>query len=137
MNENQQFSPPENDFGQPPVRQSGAGIASFVLSVLAALGLLSAMVIATNKVMEYIDPATGTFTVPEDQLQQELLPALGGVVLLVPLVMLFTVISIILGIVALTQRDRKKGFGIAGLVIGGMLALLFLFILLSGFSAIG
>lgn len=137
MNENQHFSPPRDDSGRVPVRQSGLGIASFVLSVLSAFGLTSVFAVLTNKVMQYVDPATGAFTVSEEQLQQELMPAVGGFVLIVPLAMLLTVISIILGIVALTRHDRKKGFGIAGLVISGLQALFFVFALIIGFSAVG
>jgi hypothetical protein len=137
MNENQNFPPQRDESGGARVRQSGLGIASFVLSVLSAFGMMSVFVMLANKITPYVDPATGALNVTEEQLQQELMPAVGGLVLLFPLAMLLTVIAIILGIVALTQRDRKKAFGIAGLIIGGLQVLFFVFALVIGISAAG
>lgn len=137
MNENQISSAPGGDARSDRVRHSGLGIASFVLSVLSAFGLVSVFVLWMNKIMPYIDPATGTFTVTEEELQRELMPAMGGTILIVPLAMLLTLIAVILGIVAMTQHDRKKGFGIAGLIIGGLQVLFFMFALFIGFAAAG
>src|SRR5262245_8892875 len=103
-----QQSWPQPPYGQPTgdvaAKHSGLGVASFVLGLLAGLGIFILIVVAA--VMEAKRPgALDNEKAPETMLVGLMaIAALGGVVL-----------GLILGIAGLVQRDRKKLFAILGL----------------------
>jgi|GEM_PF-527699 len=136
-NENYAFS--GLDAGDGRLRHSGAGIASFVLALASAAMLLTFFLAAGIQAFriaeQYIDPNSGIPTISQEELSRELLNALNGTVLLLPLALLATMIAIVTGIVALAAKNRRKGFGIAGLVISGMQVLFFLFGIMLNFAA--
>lgn len=106
MNDYQQTHPLDVNLPAPTpnMKHSGMGIASFALSLIA--GLLSFVAIAIAGVME----ATTEGGMPED----------SPVTIMVGFGILFCaavgMVAVALGIASLFQADRKKIFGILGLV---------------------
>ncbi len=85
-------------------KHSGMGIAAFVISLLAGAFMLGLVVVAGA--IEMSTPGG---------MDERSLTALG-LGLLILLTMVADVVAAALGIAALAQRDRKKVFGILGLV---------------------
>lgn len=90
------------------LKHSGLGIASFVISLLNG-PLMLGLVIAAGAMVE------GGMSENEPGM------AVVGLVLIGSIVM--SVIGLVLGIVACVQKDRKKLFGIIGLIINGLTVL--------------
>jgi ABC-type dipeptide/oligopeptide/nickel transport system permease component len=139
MEKNESYAFSGSDAGGGRLRHSGAGIASFLLSLASSAMLLAFFLAAGIQAFriaeQYIDPDTGIPTISQEELSRELLDAMDGTMLLLPLALLATMIAIVTGIVALAAKKRKKGLGIAGLVISGMQVLFFLFGIMLSFAA--
>jgi len=139
MEKNESFAGSAPDGGGARLRHSGAGIASFILSLAGSAMLLTfffSMGTKTYRIIEpYLDPETGMPTISQEELGEKLLAAVDATVLFFPLSLLVTMIAIVTGIVALAHKNRRKGLGAAGLVISGMQILFFAFVLMLAFSA--
>jgi hypothetical protein len=96
---------------QQPPAQSGVGVASFVLAVIGGIALVSLVVVAG--VMETQTPGG-----MDEESPQAIAVGMG---ILVGLVM--NVVGVVLGIVAVLQHDRKKVFGVLGLVFNALILL--------------
>lgn len=99
------------------LKQSGFGISSFVLAIINILLLFVVVIILT-----YIDLSYpgGVDALPEDA-PHLVLPALIAILTIV-----IALVSVGLSIGGLCQKDRKKAFSVAGLII----QLIFLFLML-------
>lgn len=141
INEYRAFSEPSPEFQnglQPQVKKtSGLGITSFVLGFLGALIIVVLCVVAATLVSDFIT-AGETFDMEAFQNNDNYaIIALVGFGMIAAMIAMF--IGFILGIVALLQKNRKKGFAIAGTIINGLFvcgtAFLFIIGLLSGLAA--
>ncbi|PDO10531.1 MAG: hypothetical protein BLM47_06560 [Candidatus Reconcilbacillus cellulovorans] len=124
-------------------KHSGLGIASFVLGIAAFIIGVAGMVVFIGAIAAQMpNIATGG---PEDTAQfiekftseNPAIIATFGICFL--LSVLLILIGLVLGISALFQQDRKKGFAIAGVAVNGSFLALFILLtvigLLSGAGA--
>jgi len=139
MEKNERFAVSEPDAGDARLKHSGAGIASFILSLASSAMLLAfffSMGMKAVRIAEqYMDPETGMPAISQEELGEKLLASVDATVFLFPLALLAAMIAIVTGIVALAYKNRKKGLGAAGLIISGMQILFFAFALMLAFSA--
>ena len=109
--------------GQQPLKNSGMGIASFIISLLIGPGLFFLILIAG--VIEASTPGGMSETSPT--------------AVFLGLFMIFSVgLSIIgagLGIAGVVQRDRKKTFAILGLIFNILVLIVFFLLMLLGLLA--
>ncbi|HLU13523.1 MAG TPA: hypothetical protein VKZ64_06150 [Arenimonas sp.] len=101
-------------------KHSGLGIASFIISLVAGLAILIAIVIAG--IMEANTPGGIDENSPE--------AILLGLVLIG--MMFLDLVALGLGIGALFQRDRKKIFAILGTIFSGVVVLGTAFLMVIG-----
>lgn len=94
----------------PESRQSAIGRISLVLSVLSTL-----MVIGIFPLMSFLD--NNKIEVPE--------PWQSVGALYMPLAALFALVAVVTGIAGLFVKNRRRGFALAGLIVGGCSILLF------------
>lgn len=127
---------------RPPLKHSGIGIAAFVLSLIALLMIVIGVVVAATSVgnlgsddslrqeMERITSSYGEGQ--EAEIGAALMESeafgsaiavfmIAGILLLGSLAIAF--IGLILGIVGVASRERRKTFGIIGLVINALILL--------------
>lgn len=110
-----------NEPGLPLVepKQSKLGIASFVVSLVGMLFFCVGFFIS----FAYgISLAAANPAYPGINTASPLMMVAG---VLMCLSMVIAVAGLVLGIVAMTRKDEKRGFGIAGLVIGGLIVLVY------------
>ncbi len=116
-----------------PLKHSGLGIASFVLSLVSIVAFIGVtigiIVLVSNEIdfSTFID-SEGQPTMTEEELIDKLQPLLGYLIMY-PLVLVLNVIGLILGIVGLARRGYKKVFPVLGTVFNG-LAILGVFLLM-------
>ncbi|WP_020615987.1 hypothetical protein [Paenibacillus daejeonensis] len=113
----------EHDQGEPyPTKQSGLGIASFVIGLLSILGIIGVVVLSMTAAYSIFEslPTDGSVPDPETIAQ-----ASGSGVMLLGILLLFTVllsvVGLILGIIGLFIKNRRKVFGIIGVVLNGVI----------------
>ncbi|MFC5700615.1 hypothetical protein ACFPVX_04905 [Cohnella faecalis] len=129
----QAFSPafqPVNDYSysQAPIKNSGTGIASFVLGIIGILGLVGTTMALFVSFASKVDVGTlvddaGNLTMTE----QELIDKLGSTIVLgfmYPLLLLIAFIGLILGIIGIAQKNRKKTFAVLGTIFSALPLLL-------------
>ncbi|OXS55616.1 hypothetical protein B1A99_23140 [Cohnella sp. CIP 111063] len=122
--------------GQPPqpLKHSGLGIASFVLSlvgivsfVILTIALIS-LFFQTIDITQIVDD-NGNRLMSDEEIVDKIQPYVGYLVFY-PLLILVILVGLILGIVALARPGYKKVFAILGTVFNGLpllfIALLFL-----------
>lgn len=100
-----------------PLKHSGLGIASFVLSMVSILGYIAAVALIGAMISPYLNGEG----LPDSS--EELFQIVGGVVILALLFVLLNVIGFILGIVGVFLKNRKKIFAILGLIMNGVIVL--------------
>lgn len=122
------FSPVNEYPGNVPVKvkHSGPGIASFVLALVAVLTVVIGIVLSVAAVASSADLAGAT----QEEIEAELLEGGGGEVagligagLLMIASIGFAVIGLILGIIGVVMKNRKKVFGIIGLILNALIVL--------------
>lgn len=127
---------------QPPLKHSGIGIASFVLSLVALLLIVVGIVVAATSVgdlasddslLQEIERIESSYGVGQESemiaafMESEAFGSaiavfmIAGILLLGSLALAF--IGLILGIVGVASRERRKTFGIIGLVINALILL--------------
>lgn len=127
---------------QPPLKHSGIGIASFVLSLIALLMIVIGIVVAATSVgdlgsdeswLQEMDRITNSYGAGQEAeigaalMESETFGSaiavfmIAGIMLLGSLALAF--IGLILGIVGVASRERRKTFGIIGLVINALILL--------------
>jgi hypothetical protein len=108
---------------QQPLRQSGMGLASFILAILSGVllvvSVVAAGVLATR--------SGGTLD------EKSVAAMAAGLGIILGLVM--NLVGTVLGIVALMQRDRKKVFAILGLTFNVLLLLMVGGLMIVGLAA--
>ena len=130
-----------------PKKQSGLGIASFILSLVSLLLLILSIVFAVSFTSDII-ASDLILTDPNDTAaiqnyinnfdEEMLVPImLAGLFILGSIGIAF--IGLILGIIAVFNKQRKKVFAIIGIVLNGILVFgaIFLFVIGLAFSAVG
>lgn len=130
------FTPVTNNpDGQPgPLKHSGLGIASFVLAIISILAFLLSiiMIFAAASNVAHLSP-----TEIESELMagggEEFAAVLGGG-LLIMLAIGISIIGLILGIIGLVIKNRKKIFGILGVVLNGLIVLGIVFLMVIGLA---
>ena len=102
-------------YGYPPApaKHSGVGLASFIMAILTGLAILALFVWAGY--MQVTDPAA---------VENENDPRMIAIGVGFMACLLLVLVGIALGIGGVLQTDRKKLFGILGLVLNGLIVLL-------------
>ncbi|MFB9279096.1 hypothetical protein [Cohnella cellulosilytica] len=127
------FSPVEGHSYQ-PLKHSGLGIASFVLSLVGIVSFVILTIVIMSLMFQAIDitqfiDENGNQLMTEQEILDKFQPYIGYLVLY-PLLILVILVGLILGIVALARPGYKKVFAILGTVFNGLpllfVALLFL-----------
>lgn len=138
--------PPTDNFDnqpqeQPPLKHSGLGIASFVISLVSLLLIVIGIIMATVFVAQIsadedfiasLEEMSNSFlNDPESynsdfNVSDEL--ASSFVVIIIAVIMMFgsvaiSFIGLILGIIGVASRQRRKTFGIIGLILNGIIVL--------------
>lgn len=117
------FNPVSNDPGGPsdPLKHSGLGIASFILALVAVLGLVIAIIISVAAASEFInlDPSKIESSIVEGSVE-ELAPFIGAFLLMLGAIGI-SIIGLILGIIGAVIKTRKKVFSIIGIILNGLI----------------
>lgn len=95
-----------------PLKHSGLGIASFIISVTMLGAIILSFVVMTGLAADLM--TGGAF--PDEQMLLDKSPLLILFVFLILGALVLDVIGGVLGIVSLFQKDRKKLFGILGTI---------------------
>ncbi len=114
-NQNNGFNTQYNQFA---VKQSGLGVASFIMSLVLAFSYFITLIAAV--------------TIDENSYTSETGYAIVGIVAI--LLMVANVVALILGIVGAASKGRKIGLAIAGLIINTLLLLGIILIIVIGIS---
>lgn len=121
-----------------PIKQSRLGIASFVLSLVAVLliviGIILAVVFANQMIgnedfLAEITRLTENYeqgtSIDPNQLDEEMLGgaflSIVGAAFLLFGALAIAFVGLILGIIGLTAKNRRKAFGIIGVVLNGLI----------------
>ncbi|GGG26163.1 hypothetical protein [Paenibacillus abyssi] len=102
-----------------PKKQSGLGIASFIIGIISILGIIAFALTAAAGVSDLVN-TNGTIDI-EDPEAIEMSTALivSGIMMFVTLALSF--VGLILGIIGLVMKNRRKVFAIIGVVLNGLL----------------
>lgn len=103
-----------------PVKHAGLGIASFIISLI--IGLAEFVLVIIAGVMQATTPGGINETAPVAIFLGMLL--IGGIVV--------CLIGLGLGIAGVLQKDRKKIFGVLGLIFNGLIILGVLLLMVIG-----
>ncbi|MBD2866527.1 MULTISPECIES: hypothetical protein [Paenibacillus] len=95
-----------------PLKHSGLGIASFIISVTMLGAIILSFVVMTSLAADLI---TGG-GLPDEQMLLEKSPILILFVFLILGALVLDIVGGVLGIVSLFQKERKKVFGILGTI---------------------
>lgn len=108
-------------------KHSGLGIASFIISLLAIIGYIAAIVLITIGV-DNIILLSGEIS------EEELVQQSGFIVgfLMFVFAGVLNIVSLILGIIGIVIKNRKKIFGILGCVISFICILLMIILFVLG-----
>ncbi len=127
------FSPIDGH-NERPIKHSGLGIASFVLSIVGIVSFVVLTIVITTLLFQAIDltqfmDENGNRLMTDEEIVNKIQPYVGYLVLY-PLLIFVILVGLILGIVALARPGYKKVFAILGTVFNGLpllfVALLFL-----------
>ncbi|MFD0586377.1 hypothetical protein ACFQZE_00060 [Paenibacillus sp. GCM10027627] len=138
--QNQQFYPPNGSEtpifqsqqqpygGQAPLikKHSGPGIASFIIGLLAIVGLIIAIIMSVAAAGSL--GSTDPLAIEEEMLNGGALALVGAGLLMIGSIVL-SLIGLILGIIGAVLKNRKQVFSIIGiilnvLIIGGLIILM-------------
>ncbi|MCM3631180.1 hypothetical protein M3194_28095 [Paenibacillus glycanilyticus] len=116
---------PLNENG--PMKQSGLGIASFILALVTVLLVVGAIISVTVFVSEVSGDAQGFLNEIESMEEEGTFPSEFVSVMIAGLAMIasigIAIIGLILGIVGAVQKNRRKVFAIIGIVLNGLIVL--------------
>ncbi|MFS0727254.1 hypothetical protein [Paenibacillus sp. 1P07SE] len=127
------FQPlPEHEQGEPYRKQSGLGIASFVIGLLAIIAII---VLSMTTVLSLADTIQPDGTIPEEVIASNSEAMLAGILLFFSI--LVSLVGLVLGIVSLFMKNRRKVFGIIGVVLNGLIVFGFGALLLLGIALAG
>lgn len=120
-------------YDQPPMKKaSGLGIASLIIGILGTIGLIAMVVIIGSAIADFMYMESYPITIEDIENNPQFMQVAGaGLGVLGMLFLMF--IGLILGIIGLFQKNRKKGFPIAGTIINGLFVVGFLFLMVMGF----
>lgn len=118
------FSPPKEDG---PMKQSGLGIASFILALVTVLLVVGSIISATMFVSGVAGDTQGFLNEIEKMEEQNTIPSEFVSIMIAGLCMIASIgialIGLILGIVGAVQKNRRKVFAIIGIVLNGLIVL--------------
>ncbi|QMV43661.1 hypothetical protein [Cohnella cholangitidis] len=132
---NRNIFSPSHDQSHVPLKHSGLGIASFVLSLVSIASFIILSIVIFTLIANAIDftaivDENGNRLMSDEELVDKIQPYVGYMILY-PLLLVLVVIGLIIGIVALAKPGYKKVFAILGTVFNGIpLLLVALFILI-------
>jgi hypothetical protein len=146
--DNQKPLPSENGpsdyepFGRPPVpaaeelplKQSGLGIASFVIGLICIIGLIGTTLFIGASVADFVTP-DGT-ALSEAEIQAKVMDNMGFIVavLLFMASLFLSLVGLILGIIGLVVKNRRKVFAVIGTVLNGLLIVGFVGLVIIGLA---
>ncbi|MCL6457438.1 MAG: DUF4190 domain-containing protein [Gorillibacterium sp.] len=111
---------PNEDVQQHQAKKgSGLGAASFILGLLGCILTVGLSILVVTLIMDWVNVDNNTFNM-QDFKDNGNYPRLILIGLGIFGTMIAMFIGFILGIVALLQKNRKKGFAIAGTIINGI-----------------
>ncbi|GLX65696.1 hypothetical protein [Paenibacillus glycanilyticus] len=128
--DNPYASRPEQPFApvrdNEPMKQSGLGIASFILALVTVLLVVGSIIGVTVFVSSVADDAQGFLnemeTMEGDSLPSDFVPILiAGLCILASIGV--AIVGLILGIIGAAQKNRRKVFAIIGIVLNGLIVL--------------
>jgi hypothetical protein len=131
---------PVKDPVDAPLRHSGLGIASFIMSIVSIIsyvGLTIAFVIMVSNTIDFstfVD-ANGQRTMTDQELMDKIGPLIGYIVLY-PLIFVINIIGLILGIIGLVRQGYKKVFAIIGTVLNGLPLVSVFLLMVIGFASV-
>ncbi|TYP71214.1 hypothetical protein [Paenibacillus methanolicus] len=130
------FAPPDPHDAPAPQKQSGLGIASFIIGIASIAGVIASIFIITSFIMNDLGLNGNMIEIDAENMGIELL--LGGLIMMGSV--LLALLGLILGIIGACMRSRRKAFAIVGIVLNALLVVLvgalFLIGILKGATAI-
>lgn len=118
------FSPEREDG---PMKQSGLGIASFILALVTLLLVVGSIISATVFVSHVSGDAQGFLNELENIEAENSIPSDLASIMIAGLCIIASIgvaiIGLILGIVGAVQKNRRKVFAIIGIVLNGLIVL--------------
>ncbi|QJD87795.1 hypothetical protein [Cohnella herbarum] len=129
---------PIHDAPTGPLKHSGLGIASFVLSIFSIFSFIILTIVIVSLFMNAIDftaiqDANGNRLMTDEEIVDKVTPFIGYLILY-PLLLIGVLIGLILGIVALAKPGRKKVFAILGTILNGLPLLMLVFLMIVGIA---
>lgn len=133
------FSPIHDPAGS-PIKHSGLGIASFVLSMISIVSFVILTIVIFSLITSAID-----FTAIVDEnnnrlmTDEEIIDKIGpyvGYLVLYPLLLIIVLIGLILGLVALAKPGYKKVFAVLGTIFNGLPLLFIVILMIIGFASV-
>ncbi|NIK70000.1 MULTISPECIES: hypothetical protein [unclassified Paenibacillus] len=110
-----------------PAKQSGLGIASFILALVTLLLVVGCVISATVFVSNVTGDAQGFLNEVENMESEGTLPSDLVPIMIAGLCIIASIgvaiIGLILGIVGAVQKNRRKVFAIIGIVLNGLIVL--------------
>ncbi|WP_239615109.1 hypothetical protein [Cohnella mopanensis] len=130
------FSSNDDQMPPAPLKHSGLGIASFVLSMVGIASFIILTVVLTALITNAIDfsaivDADGNQLMTQEELTDKFQPFIGYMVLY-PLMLVLMFIGLIIGIIALAKPGYKKIFAILGTVFNGLPLLAIVLLIIIG-----
>lgn len=113
-----------DDSESTPIRHSGLGVASFILSIVSFLAFIGITIgflflIANRIDLSGIVEGNDQLTLTEEELADKIGPFLGYLFLYIFIVLL-NLVGLILGLVGLAKPGFKKVFSVLGTVLNGL-----------------
>lgn len=131
----QGFSPfPSSPASAAALKHSGPGIAAFVLGLLNILLVIIGFIVVIAGVAEFVSP-DGTFA--SDDLEANMNAALLGGVFMILGALALSLVGTVLGIVGVVIKNRRKAFGIIGLILNALLLLSVVVLMVIGLALQG
>lgn len=129
------FTPVSDHPGQPvPLKHSGLGISSFVLAIVSIFALIIGIILIVAASADFVNMSPA-------EIESEMMAGAGeefatilGAGLLMMLSVGISIIGLILGIIGLVIKNRKKIFGILGVVLNGLMVLGIVFLMIIGLT---
>lgn len=130
------FTPVSDSSGGQPaqLKHSGLGISSFVLAIISILVFIIGIIMVVAASADFVNMSPS-------EIESEMMAGAGGdfaaivgAGLLLMLAIGISIIGLILGIIGLVIKNRKKIFGILGVVLNGLMVLGIVFLMIIGLA---
>ncbi|WP_028561981.1 hypothetical protein [Paenibacillus pinihumi] len=113
----------------PVQKQSGLGIASFIIGLISILGVVGIVLLLASFIPAILETGGGMPAITPENAGEYMPLIFSSLLLLLVLVLGF--VGLVLGIVGLIRKNRRKTFAIIGVVLNGLLLIGYLLLIIT------